>query len=85
MEILESCSGRAVHLKRFGDFISIVEQANPADTLTFDVPALIRTLEFAREDIKTDNDLHVFVENLLVKTNQGADRITMETIRKVTE
>jgi hypothetical protein len=31
---------------------------NPKDTITVDVPLFIRLLEYAREDAKTDMDLH---------------------------
>jgi hypothetical protein len=35
------------------------------DTVTMDIPLLIRTLELVREDIHSDPDLHFVVENLL--------------------
>jgi hypothetical protein len=35
------------------------------DTITMDIPLLIRTLELVREDIHSDPDLHFVVENLL--------------------
>jgi len=34
-----------------------------------DVPLLIRMLEFAKEDAKTDMDLHAAVENMLEISN----------------
>lgn len=40
---------------------------NPTDTLTIDVPAMIRALEKSREDFKTDADIHNFVQALLNK------------------
>ena len=33
--------------------------------VTMDIPLLIRILEHAREELKSDNELHLFVENLL--------------------
>lgn len=38
---------------------------NPVDKLHFDVPAFIRVLEKAREDFKTDEDIHNFTQQLL--------------------
>ena len=38
---------------------------NPVDKLHFDVPAFIRTLERAREEFKTDEDIHNFTQELL--------------------
>jgi hypothetical protein len=40
------------------------------DTVTLDIPLLIRTLELAREDIKSDEDLHRMVERLLNLKNK---------------
>jgi hypothetical protein len=40
------------------------------DTVTLDIPLLIRTLELAREDIKSDEDLHKMVERLLNLKNK---------------
>jgi ABC-type transporter Mla MlaB component len=42
-----------------------VQQVNPVDSATVDVPLLIRLLEFAREDAKTDMDLHHVTENII--------------------
>jgi hypothetical protein len=38
---------------------------NPADKLHLDVPAFIRVLERAREDFKTDEDIHNFTQQLI--------------------
>jgi hypothetical protein len=38
---------------------------NPVDKLHLDVPAFIRVLERAREDFKTDEDIHNFTQQLL--------------------
>jgi hypothetical protein len=38
---------------------------NPVDKLHFDVPAFIKVLEKAREDFKTDEDIHNFTQQLL--------------------
>ena len=49
---------------------------NQVDTVTVDVPLLIRLLEYAREDAKTDMDLHNVTEKLIAFSNQG-DTLTM--------
>ena len=43
----------------------VKEAVDEKDTVTMDIPLLIRVLEYAREDAKTDMDLHRVVENLI--------------------
>lgn len=47
------------------------EELDKADTVTMDIPLLIRVLEYAREDAKTDMDLHKVVENLIKMRDEG--------------
>lgn len=49
--------------------------ADPVDTVTLDVPLLTRILELAREDLKSDADLHTIVTRILELKNKGT--ITM--------
>jgi len=44
---------------------------NPEDVVKMDVPLLIRMLEYAREDAKTDMDLHKVAENLIQLSKEG--------------
>jgi len=44
---------------------------NPQDTITVDVPLFIRLLEYAREDAKTDMDLHNVAENIIDLSEEG--------------
>lgn len=46
-----------------------VNEKNPIDTVRMDIPLLIRVMEFAKEDAKTDMDLHAAVENMLEISN----------------
>jgi hypothetical protein len=46
-------------------------QFNPADKIIVDVPLFIRLLEFAREDAKTDMDLHKITENAVALSETG--------------
>lgn len=43
----------------------VKEAVDKKDTVTMDIPLLIRVLEYSREDAKTDMDLHRVVENLI--------------------
>ena len=44
---------------------------NPADTVTVDVPLLIRIMEYAKEDAKSDLDLHNAAEKLIELSREG--------------
>ena len=44
---------------------------NPKDTIKVDVPLFIRLLEYAREDAKTDMDLHNVAENIIRLSETG--------------
>lgn len=46
-------------------------QMDPKDVVTMDVPLFIRMLELAREDIKTDQELHNVVERVLAIKDRG--------------
>lgn len=65
----------------FRDYL--VEKANAKDTITFDIPLLIRVLELTRENIKTDIDLHKMVERLINLRNKGI--LTMNDYRLITK
>ena len=49
----------------------VIQEADKKDTVTVDIPLLIRLLEHAREDIKSDMDLHRVVEKLIDMRNKG--------------
>jgi hypothetical protein len=58
--------------KRFNKFVGEDGvRYNPQDTVTFDIPLLIRMLEFAREDAKTDMDLHNVTEKMIQLSADG--------------
>lgn len=44
---------------------------NPKDKICVDVPLFIRLLEYAREDAKTDMDLHNVAENIIELSQSG--------------
>jgi hypothetical protein len=48
-----------------------MKQFNPSDKVTLDIPLFIRLLEYAREDAKTDMDLHKVTENAIALSTTG--------------
>jgi len=54
------------------DVPMVEEETNPTDKITMDVPLFIRMLEYAREDAKTDMDLHDVTEKALALSTSGA-------------
>ena len=57
------------------------EAVDRKDTITFDIPLLIRVLEFTREDLKSDINLHKMVERLL--NIRGKGTLTMNEYGKI--
>ena len=55
---------------------------NPIDAITMDIPLLIRVMEFAKEDAKTDMDLHSAAENMvrLAQDNRTLDMTDYNSI-----
>lgn len=58
------------------------EAVDKTDVVAFDIPLLIRMLEYAREDAKTDMDLHKVVEKLIQIRKKGT--LTMKDYKFVT-
>jgi hypothetical protein len=52
------------------------------DTVTVDIPLLIRLLEYAREDAKTDMDLHNVAERLIHLSQEGVT-LTMDNYNDI--
>ena len=57
--------------------IPVKEDFNAQDVVSVDVPLLIRLLEYAREDAKTDMDLHNVAERLIALSQEGTT-LTMQ-------
>lgn len=55
----------------------ILDETNPADAIRLNIPLLIRLLEYAREDAKTDMDLHNVAEQLISLGVEGTT-LTMD-------
>jgi len=60
-------------------------EENPTDKLTIDVPAMIRALEKSREDFKSDEDIHNFVQDLLKKKDSTIDTNALPQNESVNE
>lgn len=58
-------------IQRLATQLKKADLTDPIDTLTLDVPLFIRLLEYAREDAKTDMDLHNLLERALQHKNEG--------------
>jgi len=55
---------------------------NPKDIISVDVPLFIRLLEYAREDAKTDMDLHNVAENIIDLSEEG-EVLTMDNYNAI--
>jgi hypothetical protein len=51
--------------------VPVKEETDKVDTITVDIPLMIRLLEYAREDAKTDMDLHKVTERLIEIRSKG--------------
>ena len=49
----------------------LMEEENPVDIISMDVPLFIRMLEFAREDASTDMDLHDLAQKAIKMSAKG--------------
>jgi hypothetical protein len=56
-------------MRTFKTFIT--EKVDKKDVISFDIPLLIRVLEYTREDLKSDVNLHKMVERLITIRNKG--------------
>jgi hypothetical protein len=70
-KVAHSKMGQFIKWKRDHMVESLVEAIDKMDVVTFDIPLLIRVLEFTREDLKTDIALHKMVEKLIHIRKKG--------------
>ena len=59
----------------------VTESQDSVDTVTLDVPLLTRVLEFVREDLKSDVDLHFVLTNIINIKNKGV--LTMQDYESI--
>ena len=60
----------------------VKENLNPIDSIKMDVPLFIRMLEYAREDAKTDIDLHDVTEKIIGMAKEGRT-LTIKDYNKI--
>jgi len=72
------------NLVKFNDFdkTNILQESLSINKIILDVPLFIRMLEYAKEDAKTDMDLHVVTENILNLSSEGK-MLTMADYDKI--
>jgi len=64
-------------VEAFNNMQDLATQNDPVDTISLDVPLLIRLFEFVREDVQTDEELHVIASNLLNASKTTNAALTM--------
>ena len=72
-------------LNEFSNSPSLIKdpaEYNPKDVIKLDIPLLIRLLEYAREDAKTDMDLHNVTEKL-ISFSQSGNTLTMNDYNQI--
>ena len=67
---LKSTSGVSAHLADDSDDVKEAEE-DVVDTVTMDVPLMIRMMEYAREDAQDDIDLHDVAERMIAMSKDG--------------
>ena len=71
VEKRQKALNRAERLGTVVQHDGLKEAVDKEDTITFDIPLLIRMFEYAREDAKTDMDLHKVTEKLISIRDKG--------------
>jgi hypothetical protein len=71
MKISHSKSGEFMKWKRDHQHLELAEETDAVDTITVDIPLMIRLLELAREDVKDDMELHKITERLIEIRSKG--------------
>ena len=71
MKIAHSKSGQFQKWKRDHQHDELNEETDEVDTITVDIPLMIRLLELAREDVKDDMELHKITERLIEIRSKG--------------
>lgn len=61
----------ATNFMRGGKAVVGEQDGNPTDTVTLDIPLFIRMMEYAREDAKSDMDLHSATERMIKLASSG--------------
>jgi hypothetical protein len=60
----------------------ITNEADKTDTVSLDIPLLLRMMEYAREDAKTDLDLHDVAEKM-IELSKHHDYLCMDNYNEI--
>lgn len=74
--VKESISYEDALLARLEKEADRAANVDKIDTVTMDIPLLMRVFELVREDVKTDMDLHNVVERMIALKDKGV--LTMD-------
>lgn len=61
----------------------LLENQDKIDFITLDIPLFLRLLEYAREDVEEDENLHVLTQNA-VRLSKMKNLLTMEDYNEIT-
>ena len=62
--------------------VEVIPEADATDTVSMDVPLLLRMMEYAREDAKTDLDLHDVAEKM-IELSKHHDYLCMDNYNEI--
>lgn len=60
----------------------VTEDQDEIDSVELDIPLLTRVFEYAREDVKSDEDLHVLI-SAIVEASKEKDTLTMDDYKRI--
>ena len=61
--------------------IKLGEDTDKTDTVAMDIPFLIKIMEYAREEAKSDSDLHIAAEKMAIRSKNGP--LTMDSYKDI--
>lgn len=64
--------------------LNLLVENNPKDVIQTDVPLFIRLLEYAREEAKTDMELHNIADAVVKRSSMVGKVVTMEDYEYIT-
>ena len=58
-------------MNHFDAYRKLQEEVGSTDSVSLNVPVLIRIMEVCREEIKSDEELHKFAEQIIAAKDRG--------------
>lgn len=65
------------------NFLTFLKENQDINQIVLDVPLFIRLLEYAREEVKDDETLHVLTENILKLHQSGVAILGMKNYKEI--